>query len=233
MHAILWTDDGPDSLPIVTAVGGVNPHIVDDFTVVIPERNFTGYGGRIDIDHKYNWRIDMSGIYHTDAYPAVFPYFVKYVLEIPLNEVMCIAVNNGWNFGSDVLNSSTVLSLLQARWLGCRYTLAVNFPKEFLPAGWIEAVWLAIEYAKNSEHLLNLNLPATHIIEETEPVFTTPEVVRYDSDVEKLLGDDDYQAGFKILDHGQLSNESLRGLRSNRPIIEDLTKAFGSLDSIS
>lgn len=123
-QVVLWNDDGYDDTSLVELVASVLK--IDDPIFLYPRKNRTGHGGflRVNETIKVQRTVALNrDVLIADGYPAEFPYIVQNLYG---PEVIALCVNRGWNTGLDALNSATVMSIMQAMWIGIP-GLAISF----------------------------------------------------------------------------------------------------------
>ena len=124
-------DDGVAKLDFLARIRDVLAQQHEVLGFVIPRENRTGCGGYLRISERIPYEAktydDSFCGYVVDGYSAECVYLAT---ELYKGRFDCfVAVNVGNNLGTDIFNSSTVLSVVQGYWLGYP-GLAVSVDRE-------------------------------------------------------------------------------------------------------
>ena len=224
-YAVLLNDDGYEALGLLCKVGDVliaTDSVLGIDAIYVPEENRTGYGGLLRNSVDIPYRIAKTPlrpepVYIVEGYPAEIPYLHRRLAQENHwdTAVQFVSVNRGWNVGTQIFNSGTVMSVVQATWIG--YSgLAVSFPpklKKIRPMDMDMIAWCARRLHRGQ--VWSLNLPEEYCRPFTKPALCRLGAVKYhtivslnrnstftikDRDAEFLSGDAKYcRAGWPTL----------------------------------
>jgi len=122
MH-VLISDDGVHRLPELRRIrealqqGGVLP---ENTFIAVPESDTSGAGGFLRVSTRIPYRLarDYRELV-VEGYPVEALYFLwQYGQDTGDTVARVIAVNAGLNVGTDIFNSASTMTVLQAWWLG-------------------------------------------------------------------------------------------------------------------
>ena len=156
MHLVLWNDDGYQKRHLVDQVAAsvAEREKPESVTKYFPSHDTTGLGGYLRIGHRINYREQEDGII-VSGYPAEIPFLIG----TSKADTICVVVNDGVNLGTDIFNSGTVLSAVQAGWLGFR-AVAVGFPRGLkkVDTDQIALIRYVMNYSPRPPMVMNVNL---------------------------------------------------------------------------
>jgi len=147
MRVLLTSDDGP-SQPTVRALDNLAGAMDWDAFRILLDRDRSGSGGYLRPNNHIALMTTSDGMV-IDGYPAEVPYLATQVVP-PADDVWFVSVNRGYNVGTDMWNSGTVMSCVQARWLryrACAISLHADVHRELVRGTVSDVMGVAINRA--------------------------------------------------------------------------------------